>query len=32
MHMLRMMRQRQMSGVALKDDSDRPAIGPHAPD
>ena len=26
MHMLRMMRQRQMSGIALKDDSDRPMI------
>jgi ethanolamine ammonia-lyase small subunit len=32
MHILRMMRQRRMSGVALKDDSDRPTIGMDASD
>jgi ethanolamine ammonia-lyase small subunit len=32
MHMLRMMRQRRMSGVALKDDSDRPMIDAAASD
>jgi ethanolamine ammonia-lyase small subunit len=31
-HLLRMMRQRRMSGVALKDDSDRPTIGANAAD
>jgi ethanolamine ammonia-lyase small subunit len=31
-HLLRAMRSRQTSGVALKDDSDRPLIGAPAPD
>jgi ethanolamine ammonia-lyase small subunit len=31
-HLLRAMRSRQTSGVALKDDSDRPPIGAPAPD
>jgi ethanolamine ammonia-lyase small subunit len=32
MHMLRAMRAREISGVALKDDSDHPMIGTGAPD